>query len=85
MSPHLLLQAASAAVPNSAAFACWPWDKLWPVYRLLVTERGFKGPAAVAWMVAQNGLREDEASACYSALRSRLLREQRRINLTPAS
>ena len=31
----------------------FPYDMAWPIYQILVCERGLSGPAAMAWLVEQ--------------------------------
>lgn len=70
-----LLEKASAAVPpgrggNLAA-------ELLPVY-LCLLERGFEGPAAVAWLVKEGAVPAKESGRVYEQLRHRVLRRKRK-------
>lgn len=56
----------------------FPYDKAWPVYQILVCERGLSGPAAMAWLVERGAVNAGDAEAAYHALRGRMGRVRRK-------
>lgn len=63
------LSRASIAVPLSGRGRPGVWSGCYPVYRTLVSERGFTSAAALWWMIGEGLVKEADYSRAYQSLR----------------